>query len=124
MYFITLYDAYCYSPLTEKMAHLCERWIPANNSEPEEFTTRHLARAPLDTPSLALVNAARETLRMGNIIEKMMISFSELVTRYDDQLDALYTGIKLYLAQIPREELRELESERWPEIFNTAVNLE
>lgn len=121
-------------PLTEKMARLCERWIPAATKETEKFTTRYLDRAALDTPSLALVNAARETLRMGDIIEKMMISLKrafqgqqgeeKVVTRYDDQVDALYTGIKLYLAQIPREELQEQESERWAEIFNTAVNLE
>jgi phosphate:Na+ symporter len=121
-------------PFTDWMAGLCQRWIKSTPTESESLKLRYLDRAALDTPSLALVNAARETLRMGDIVEQMMESLNRVfqaqageekkITRLDDDVDALYTGIKLYLAQIPKDNLQEEESDRWAEIFNMAVNLE
>jgi phosphate:Na+ symporter len=36
----------------------------------------------------------------------------------------LYTAIKLYLAQMPKEDLCEADSRRWTEIIEMALNLE
>ena len=46
---------------------LPERKLPADPSVP-----RYLDEAALDTPSLAIANAARETLRMGDSVETML----------------------------------------------------
>ena len=95
---------------------------------------RHLDASALDTPTLALANAARETLRMGDVVEHMMILQREVlhgkqgvdkeVRRLDDDVDVLYTAIKLYLAQIQKEDLGEEDSRRWAEIIEMALNLE
>ena len=71
--------------------------------------------AALDTPSLALANAVRETLRIGDMVELMLARLLEVlredraepgeeIRRLDDDVDALYSGVKLYLAQMPRED--------------------
>ena len=70
---------------------------------------RHLDPAALDTPSLALANAVRETLRMGDTVEQMLNNLMQIIRggdpllgkdirKLDDDVDALYTAIKLYLA--------------------------
>jgi phosphate:Na+ symporter len=46
------------------------------------------------------------------------------VQRLDDDVDVLYTAIKLYLAHIQKEDLVEEDSHRWTEIIEMALNLE
>jgi phosphate:Na+ symporter len=43
--------------------------------------------------------------------------------RLTDDVEALYSAIKLYLAQMPREDLSEQDSRRWAEIIELAINL-
>ncbi|MNQ89474.1 hypothetical protein D3C85_1047820 [compost metagenome] len=40
-----------------------------------------------------------------------------------EDVEALYNAIKLYLAQMPREDLSEQDSRRWAEIIELAINL-
>jgi phosphate:Na+ symporter len=42
----------------------------------------------------------------------------------DDEVDELYTDIKLYLTQISREALSEEESRRWPDVMAFTINME
>jgi len=44
--------------------------------------------------------------------------------RLDDDVDRLYTAVKLYLAQVSREALDERDSRRWAEIMSFTINLE
>ena len=121
-------------PLAGPMATLCERLIVDEAADDPRMRPRHLDASALDTPSLALANAVRETLRMGDVVEHMMILQREVlhgkqgvdkeVRRLDDDVDALYTAIKLYLAQIQKEDLGEEDSRRWAEIIELAINLE
>jgi phosphate:Na+ symporter len=41
----------------------------------------------------------------------------------DDQVDALYTDIKLYLTQISREALSEDERRRWQDVMAFTINM-
>ncbi|WP_250547492.1 Na/Pi cotransporter family protein, partial [Serratia marcescens] len=121
-------------PLAGPMATLCERLIVDVAADDPRMRPRHLDASALDTPTLALANAARETLRMGDVVEHMMILQREVlhgkqgvdkeVRRLDDDVDVLYTAIKLYLAQIQKEDLGEEDSRRWAEIIEMALNLE
>ncbi|RJF52886.1 Na/Pi cotransporter family protein [Serratia inhibens] len=121
-------------PLAGPMARLCETLIADVAADDPRLRPRHLDASALDTPTLALANAARETLRMGDVVEHMMILLREVlhgnngqdkeVCRLDDDVDVLYTAIKLYLAQIQKEDLGEEDSRRWAEIIEMALNLE
>ncbi len=121
-------------PFSGAMARLCTRLISDDVENDLRLKPKHLDYSALDTPALALVNAARETLRIGDVIEQMMQTLSKVlhgevreernIRRLDDDVDVLYTAIKLYLAQMPKEDLAEQESRRWAEIIDLALNLE
>lgn len=119
---------------TAPVAKLALRVMP---DDPQKAPARpkNLDPGALDTPALALANAAREALRIGDIVERMLggilIAIREndgklarAVKRMDDEVDDLYTSIKLYLTQISREALEERESRRWAEIMSFTINLE
>jgi len=121
-------------PFAEPMAALCRRLIREEPETDLRLKPRHLDPGSLDTPALALANASRETLRMGDVMEQMLATFSKVVhgelredreiRKLDDDVDVLYTAIKLYLAQMPKEDLPEEDSRRWAEIIEMALNLE
>lgn len=45
------------------------------------------------------------------------------VRALSEDAEALYSAIKLYLAQIPREDLSDQDNRRWAEIIELAINL-
>lgn len=121
---------------TEPIARHIERWFPlANGTGTLTAEPRHLDSGALETPTLALANAARETLRIGDTIEQMLNGMMEVIRtneekrveeliRLDDDVDRLYTAVKLYLTQISREALDEKDGRRWAEIISLTINLE
>ncbi|WP_192459167.1 Na/Pi cotransporter family protein [Musicola keenii] len=121
-------------PFVGPMARLCQRLIADAPPQEGGMKPRHLDAGVLDSPSLALVNAVRETLRMGDVLEQMLHHFGLLihgagreekaVRRLDDDVDVLYNAIKLYLARMPKDDLSAVDSRRWAEVIETALNLE
>ncbi len=122
-------------PTVGPMARLCAALLPQQNEVGGLAKPRHLDLTALSTPALALANAVRETLRMGDLIESMLGSMlavlrgtqtavTQEVRRLNDDVEALYSAIKLYLAQMPREELGEHDNRRWAEIIELTINLE
>ncbi len=123
-------------PTIGPMARLCAWLLP---ERPQRPTARPnpgtWTRRPWTTPSLALANAARETLRLGDLIDNMLHRHARCAARQangrsprrcgslTDDVEALYSAIKLYLAQMPREDLSDQDSRRWAEIIELAINL-
>jgi len=121
-------------PFAEPMARFCRRVIRESPELDTRMKLKHLDPADLEIPALGLVNATRETLRMGDVLEQMLDSWRKVVEgepreekelrKLADDVNVLYTGIKLYLAQMPRDGLSEEESRRWAEIIEISLNLE
>ncbi len=120
---------------TGPIARLATYFMPDDPKKSAATAVRHLDQAALDTPALALGNAVREALRIGDIVEKMLAGvlvairsndgrLAREVKRMDDEVDFLYTSIKFYLTQVSREALDERESRRWAEIMSFTINLE
>jgi phosphate:Na+ symporter len=120
---------------TEPVARLAERLLPDDPHKDQRVVPRHLDAAALDTPALATSNAAREVLRIGDIIETMLAglltvirtndaALAREIRRMDDDVDGLYTSIKLYLTQIGREALDERDARRWTDIISFTINME
>ena len=121
--------------LIDPVARICSRLLPDVPAQNGEFRALHLDAAALSTPSLALANAAREVLRIGDIVGTMLGNVAELIhhnnlakaretARMDDDVDQLYAAVKGYLARISREQLDEVESRRWTDIIALTINLE
>lgn len=122
-------------PSVGLMARFCNWLLPDRADDSGIARPRHLDPTALTTPSLALANAVRETLRVGDKIEAMLSrllpvleqnqpALNKELRSLNDDVASLCRAVKLYLAQIPREALSEHESRRWAEILELAVNLE
>ncbi|MGB3867284.1 MAG: PhoU domain-containing protein, partial [Xanthobacteraceae bacterium] len=94
-----------------------------------------LDESALATPSLALADAARETLRTGDIVETMLRRVMTAimtndralvaeVSEMDNSVDRLDEAIKLYVTKLTRGSLDEREGQRAMEIISFAINLE
>jgi len=127
--------AIAFIAFTGPVARLVEGWIPDAKEGQRRAEPRFLDATALATPALALANAARETLRIGDTIEQMLHGMLEAmrgedaarieeIIRLDDDVDRLYTAVKLYLTQVSREALDDKDSRRWAEIISLAINLE
>ena len=127
--------AICFLGFTERVAAFVERWLPLPKEKVPQTEPRFLDPGALVTPALALANAARETLRIGDTIEQMLHGMLDVIRtndsarvneiiKLDDDVDRLYTAVKLYLTQISREALDERDSRRWAEIIQLTINLE
>lgn len=121
--------------LTEPVARVAERLMPAKPDDDDPAKPRHLDPSALTTPSLAIGNAVREAMRIGDVIEQMLTGMltvlknndrelAERLRKMDDVVDDLYTAIKLYLTQISREALDDKEGRRWADIVSFTINME
>jgi phosphate:Na+ symporter len=117
------------------VAWLLMRILPEKKQPTDLSVPRYLDEAALETPPLALVNAARETLRVGDTVEAMlrevmtalMDSDRNLagdVSRMDNIADRLSEAIKLYIIKLTRDSLDEREGRRAMEIVSFTINLE
>lgn len=88
----------------------------------------------LETPYLALANAAREILRMGDLVDALLrlvpIAFKRKGKAPADQarvlgreLDMLHEAVKAYLARLDRGDLTERDVIRLSDLIEFAVNL-
>ncbi|HEY7229243.1 MAG TPA: Na/Pi cotransporter family protein [Pseudolabrys sp.] len=122
-------------PLLDPLAWLLVRFLPERKQASDPAAPRHLDESALDTPSLALANAARETLRMGDAVETMLKqvmvammtnnrSLAAEVSRMDNIVDSLNEAIKLYVTNLTRGNLDDQEAKRAMEIVSFAINLE
>ncbi|MBA3520542.1 MAG: Na/Pi cotransporter family protein [Rhizobiales bacterium] len=116
-------------------AGLLIRFLPARPAANDPALPLYLDRSALRTPAVALANAARETLRIADVVEKMLAATQntfhgddrDLVartSRMDDVVDRLHEALQRYIAAISREGLSEGESRRLAEVQGFAINLE
>ncbi|WP_028166832.1 Na/Pi cotransporter family protein [Bradyrhizobium elkanii] len=119
----------------DSLARLLRMLLPRRIRDTDPARPRHLDESALETPSLALADAAREALRMGDIVEEMLRKVMaammtgdrvlvDQVSRMDNSVDSLDEAIKLYVTKLTRGSLDEREGQRAMEIISFAINLE
>lgn len=120
-------------PFVGMMARLCQRIVSDDIETAQTLIPRYLDYNMLDVPSLALTNATRETLRLGDVVSQMLYCFHLALTeekkqkreihKLEIEAEILYSAIKLYMAQIRQDDLEEEDSRRWAEIIDIALNM-
>jgi phosphate:Na+ symporter len=121
--------------LTDAVSALCARLLPDLPVEIDPERPRHLDRSTLDTPSLAIACAAREALRMGDLVETLLRESFEVfrqgdrqklavLQRIENSVDKLHEAIKLFVSDVTREALSPGEGRRAAEILGFTTNLE
>lgn len=127
--------AVIFLPLLGPLSSILVRMLPDSKLALDPSAPRYLDESAIDTPSLALANAARETLHMGDTVEAMLKQVMTAlmtnnralvaeVARMDNTVDSLNEAIKLYLTNLTRSNLDEREAKRAMEIVSFAINLE
>jgi phosphate:Na+ symporter len=127
--------AVLFLPLVGAVARLVETILPERIAAEDPAAPRYLDQTALSTPPLAIAAAARETLRMGDTLERMLRdtlkvfetddrNLAASVSKNDDIIDRLHEAIKLYLTQVSQENMGEAESRRAMEIIAFTTNLE
>ena len=122
-------------PFIDRMVELTEKLVPEDDTSSDQMLPRALDRGAFETPLVALLNAEREVLRMGEVVERMLrhafIALKKNDTdlawqtrEMDEVVNAFYDGVKRYLTALARETLGEKESQRCNEILGYATNLE
>jgi phosphate:Na+ symporter len=117
------------------VARLLLKVFPERMRASDPGMPQYLDADALDTPSVALSNAAREVLRMADTVETMLRGSQDLfhhddmsrvgaVSQTDDVVDRLYTAIRRYLSSINHEALSDAEAKRLSDILAFAINLE
>ncbi|MCB1782953.1 MAG: Na/Pi cotransporter family protein [Alphaproteobacteria bacterium] len=128
--------AVLFMPLITPLEKLCMTIVPDEKKERKKTDTpQYLDPNALDSPTIALAGAARETLRIAEIVEKMfedsMIALKkedsaliESIRKRDKTVDSLHDQIKLYLSRVSEEMLDPRESDRFLQILSYSTNLE
>jgi phosphate:Na+ symporter len=127
--------AVTFLPIVNPLGKLVDHWLPAKPASELPGQPRHLDPIALATPALAIANAARESIRLADVVQDMVaglvtvlrtndFQLAEALRKRDDEIDRLYTAIKLYLTQISREALEARESKRWADIIQFTINME
>jgi len=125
--------AVLFLPLVDVAARVITRAIP--ESRRSEIGAIYLNQQVLDTPAVALGQALREVLRMGDVVVQSLRDtirvfernddalMRELIKR-DDQIDRLEEDIKQYLIKLSGRSLTEEQSDRETALLFIIVNLE
>jgi phosphate:Na+ symporter len=127
--------ALVFIPLLDRLAWLLVRILPDPAKSADPSTPLYLDETAINTPSVALACAARETLHMGDVVESMlrkamtalMTNDRKLaveVSRMDNIVDRLDEAIKLYVTKVTRESLDDRDGRRAMEIISFSINLE
>ncbi|QRM55527.1 Na/Pi cotransporter family protein [Sinorhizobium sp. BG8] len=120
-------------PLSSPLSKLMERLIP--NDTKNDTGPRYLDETAFANPVVALAGATREVLRVGDLIESMLVRTMKAFTSNDlkelkdvvsleKQVDQLQQEVKIYLSRLGRHGLSEENSARSIVIIDYAINLE
>jgi phosphate:Na+ symporter len=127
--------ALIFLPLLGPYARLLRRWMPERVDAADPSRPMYLDAAAVETPVVAIGGAAREALRLADVLEAMLLGLRDAFAkgdrktvgetrRMDDTLDKLNRAIKGYLTALDPEALGEADHRRIREILAFATNME
>lgn len=133
--FFNLSLALFFLPLIGPLTRITEVLLPDRAREEDESLPRYLDPAAISNPPAALACVARETLRISDLIQRMMrdtlealrTNNSRLVSGIRDQegiVDSLYESVKTYLARLSTQNFDAAEMRRYMQIMSFSTNLE
>ncbi len=127
--------ALLFLPFTQILSVLMKKALPDKLTPDDPGRAKYLNKKDLDTPSVALADAARETLRMGDILQKMLEDTLVVLKTGDEKkllaikeedniVDKIYGHIKNYMASLSQEFMDKKEAQRYVQILTFSTNLE
>lgn len=122
-------------PVLGPAAALLRRWMPDRANPADLSRPLYLAEAAREAPTVALAGAAREALRMADVLDRMLEgAWVALVQGNRDQvtetrsgndlLDRLSTAIRSYVTTLDPEGLSDADHHRLAQVLAFTTNLE
>lgn len=122
-------------PLLTPYAALLRRVFPDRIDRPDPGRPLYLRAAAREVPAIAIGAAAREALRLADVLDAMLTSLRDALEkpdrrpidearRLDDVIDRLNTAIKSYLTGLDPAAMADSDHRRAEEILVFAHNLE
>lgn len=131
-----LVAAAIFLPLAPLVIKALEALVPDVQSDANGFSTpRYLDRSALESPEAALANAAAETLRMGEILERMFSTVLaaleakkleplKAIPHLDETLGAYMRSVHQYIGRLYDGDMTQNEAQRAFAIMLCAGNIE
>jgi phosphate:Na+ symporter len=127
--------ALIFFPLLTPYAALLKRWLPTRVDQTDPGRPIYLDPSAQETPVIALGGAAREALRMADVLETMLQGLRDTfdrpvrrqigeTKRMDDVLDRLNAAIKAYVTALDSDAMGNEDLRRAREILTFATNME
>lgn len=127
--------ALAFLPFLGPVARLLERAFPDRVEASDPSRPVYLDPAASETPAIAIGHAAREALRMSDLLETMIAGMRRALDdrdrkrlaeamALDDALDRLEGAIKTYLSRLDPEVLSAEEEARLAAVLGFVINLE
>lgn len=136
--FHTLFNlvlALAFFPLLPPYAALLRRLLPARVNQGDPSIPHYLDASAAETPYVALGGAAREALRLADVVESMLTNLRGLIEKgdrrqlaetrgLDDVLDRLNAAIKSYIVALDPAGMTDADHRRANDILRFATNME
>jgi phosphate:Na+ symporter len=136
--FHTLFNlatAILFLPVLGPFARLLVKAMPASATPTDPSRPLYLDESAREMPAIALAGAAREALRMADVLEAMLRNALDALDRgdrnrvsaakgLDDVLDRLNREIKEYLTGLDPDSLDKADNRRLSEILTFITNIE
>jgi phosphate:Na+ symporter len=117
------------------VARLTSKLLPDQPQVDDPAKPRYLNMHAEESPAIALANASREALRMGDAVGQMLRQSLQAfrsddrrlikqVSDLDNQVDRLNDAIKLYLTRVSREIMDPADQRRVIDLITFTTNLE
>lgn len=127
--------ALLFLPVLGPFAALLRRLFPDRVNVADPSQPLYLAEAAQETPTIALAGAAREALRMADILDAMLRRARDAmdevdrkqpgeVRRMDNVLDRLNTAIRSYVTAIDLAALSQADHRRLVQVLAFTTNIE
>lgn len=127
--------AVVFLPFIGFVAPITASLVPEVPKSKDKSAPLYLNEKDVEAPSLALIGASRETLRLADMTENMVKTCMKAlvnndtralnrVKKMDDQIDILYKKIKHYMARMAQTAMTEEEGDRHFQTLTFATNLE
>jgi phosphate:Na+ symporter len=125
--------AAAFLPLLSPYAALLRRWLPDRAAAADPARPLYLDPVAREVPVVALGSAAREALRMADVLQELLAGAKEALgarrppqgtKELDDVLSRLAIAIRSYLAALDTESLSESDHRRLQEIVTFVTQMD
>ncbi len=127
--------ALLFLPLLRIIENLAVKALPDKPADEDPGNPRYLDNRSMDMPTIALASAARETLRMADMVERMLEdtmrvfksnnqSLLHKIREQDNVVDKIYKSIKSYMARLSQSAFDPEEGQRYIQVLTFSTNLE